>query len=602
MPKHTITRVIYRYLSGRPLDGLARTDGGYLRRGRRAVSPTGRASRWAMLPGWQRQAVRLGVPAGISAVAYAQQAAPQYTAAALATLAGLGGVRGLRRAHRGLKMRRFDATYIRPTERTLAEGLGAGVRLEVDPTLGTLVERLAKPLSPAEEKARAWYGQHVEPVVRWLPDRIQRGVWALQNAVEPALTPFRRPVDAVGPSIRLTINLRYLSNDDRNLVNAVIASKVPVRDTIGTVDMVGERVTMSWTVRKQPRAKVGYDEIAPHLDRIAEDEFIFGFAAGDVPFIVSLADDAPHIAMSAGSGAGKSVLAQLLAAQVLRRGGKVTIIDVKGSHRWAKNIAGVNYCVTGRAAHDALVDLGELADERNTAAFASDDDNFDPGLRHLVIMEEMNAGIAILANYWQGERAKGDPVMSPAVTALRFLLFTGRSAKINVVGIAQSLTARAIGGPEARENFAVRCMARYTVNAWRMLCPQAAMPRSSRVRGRWAIVIGDTATSVQVAYLTPAQVRMVARVTDAAKIPVAPMSRDVTGDGNVVDPLSEPITLRDASEEGVIPWTYAAAKMRLSRTRRSAPDRAPKPVGKAGKADQFRRGDLILWAESERVA
>ncbi|WP_228388846.1 hypothetical protein, partial [Streptomyces jumonjinensis] len=32
--------------------------------------------------------------------------------------------------------------------------------------------------------------------------------------------------------------------------------------------------------------------------------------------------------------------------------------------------------------------------------------------------------------------------------------------------VAQSATARALGGPEVREQFATRILARYSVNAW----------------------------------------------------------------------------------------------------------------------------------------
>ena len=235
-------------------------------------------------------------------------------------------------------------------------------------------------------------------------------MWAVQKVTEPPRAFFRRPVDEVGPSIRLTVDVPYLSSDDKKLVSSIIKGKIPVSDTIERWDMVGPRVHAVWTVRRQPPAKVGLDDIAEYFDTIADDEYVLGLTTDNVPLTVSLADDAPHIAISGGSGAGKSVLVQLIAAQVLRRGGQVTIIDIKGSHRWAKGVPGVNYCITGRQAHDALVHLAELADQRNKDAFDGDDDNFDPGIRHLVILEEVNAGIAILNNYWDGARVKGDPI------------------------------------------------------------------------------------------------------------------------------------------------------------------------------------------------
>ena len=133
------------------------------------------------------------------------------------------------------------------------------------------------------------------------------------------------------------------------------------------------------------------------------------------------------------------------------------------------------------------------------------------------------------------------------------------------------------------------------------------MPRASRVRGRWTVVIGDTVTPVQVAYLTPAQVRTVARVTGGAKIPDTPLSSTVAGNdhgtGNSIDPLSEPITLREAIDEGIVPWSKDAAKMRLTRARKAGRP-VPEPVGKRDQAGRpvARRGDLIIWTETERVA
>ncbi|MER8091135.1 hypothetical protein ACFVZR_33805 [Streptomyces sp. NPDC058316] len=47
----------------------------------------------------------------------------------------------------------------------------------------------------------------------------------------------------------------------------------------------------------------------------------------------------------------------------------------------------------------------------------------------------------------------------------------GRQVRLHVLLVAQSTTARAIGGPEMRENSSTRILVRYTLNAWRMLVP-----------------------------------------------------------------------------------------------------------------------------------
>lgn len=560
-------RWVYRLVSGRPLNGAEGYP--YLTRG---------AGRWA---GWQRQLLRLSVPT-VGAVAVAW---PEQTGTGIAGMAAFAAWK----ARTGLTARRFDREYVSPTLAAITPALGLDmgrVTLHVDPGLGQLTPRLAKPLSPAEVWTRTQYGTYVEPVLRWLPDRVQRGVWTVQGWAEPAtkhLELFRRPGEEVGRRIELTADTPYLTAEQRQLVSAVINSKIPVGDLVEAWNQVGARVTARWTVRQRPPASVGYEHVIDHLGGLKEWEFYIGQTSGDRPVILSLQDDSPHMAVSAGSGAGKSVLAQLIAAQVLRRGGRVVILDRKGSHRWAIGLEGVDYCTKPQQMHDALIRLAVMADERNDLAL-HEEEGWDPSPRVFVICEELNATIGQLTNFWAETRVKGEPKKSPAVSALADLLFMGRSAKVNVLAIAQMLTARAIGGPEARENFGIRCLARYTTNAWKMLVPEASMPRAGRTLGRWQVVIGGTVTETQVAYLTPKQARDLAK--PAANLDSG-FSRDVTGDGNK-------ITLRDAVDAGIVPWKYPAAKQRIWRGNGDV----PRAVGQNGKAHLYRREDLERWVES----
>ncbi|MEG3634019.1 type IV secretory system conjugative DNA transfer family protein [Micromonospora palythoicola] len=563
--KHTVSRVAYRYLSGRPLSGKP----GYPYRHR---GP-------GLLAGWQRQMIRLSVPA-TAALAVAQ---PEQVGSLIGSAALVTGYRLRRR----FTMRRFNREYVTPTLAALAPAMGlqAGVRLHVDPSLGNLTPRLAKPLSPAETAVRTWYGEHVEPIIRWLPERAQRAAWSVQRKAKPVtskLAVFRRPVDGdQGPRIELTADTPYLTKEQRQLVSSIIGSKIPVADLVESWHQVGPRVRAVWTVRKRPPARVGVDQVAEHLPRLAEWEFYIGQGAGDQPVILSLRDDSPHIAVSAGTGAGKSVLAELVAVQVLARGGRVVILDRKGSHRWALGLAGVDYCTKPTQMHDVLVRLAALADERNSLAMHEAED-WDPGPRVLVIAEELNATIGQLVNFWAEARGKGDPKRSPAVSALADLLFMGRSAKVNVLAIAQMLTARAIGGPEARENFGIRCLARYTANNWKMLVPEAAMPRASRTLGRWQIVIGGQATETQVAYLSASEARALA----------CPRSPETSQVNALSSPAGDFLTLRQAVDAGVLPWSHEAAKKRLQR----GVGEVPKPRGKQGNADLYARQDLAVWS------
>lgn len=597
MARHSVPRVLGRYTTGRPLNGKKAP---YVKPHKAAKTP------WGRLPGYQRQVVRLGLPVAW----FAYSAAPVDTLAAAGAVALVSGVYAARKTRRTWRNRRFHKTYVQPTLAALTPALGdAPVQLHIDPSLGSLTLRLVRPMSPAEVAARRWYGEHVEPVVLWLPGRVQRGVWLLQRRAQPVtrhLAKLRRPVDEAGPRIQLTTRTPYLTPEQRQFISAVVGTKIPAGELVESWDQVGQQVTATWTVRKRPPARVGYADLDARMGNLAEWEFFLGLGVGGKPIVISLRDDSPHIACSAGSGAGKSVLAELVAVQILARGGQVTILDRKGSHRWALGLAGVDYCTTAEQMHNALVRLGALADQRNTDALNEDED-WDPGPRHLVVAEELNATFSQIRDYWTEIRPKGAPKTSPAVRAFRNLLFMGRSAKIGLFAVAQMLTANTTGGPESRENFGVRCLARYTKNNWQMLVPEAAMPRASRTLGRWQIVVGGVATETQVAYLTPAEARLF-----VAKHRGVPTDADgrLTGSHQEMsqgpnhgrdmpaDPLAALVTLRDAVERGAVPWAYEAARKRLRRAR-AAGRAVPESAGKDGSADLYRLADLVDWAEWE---
>lgn len=585
-------RLVWRYATGARLDGQPRTG-------------TGRLTR---MPRWQHAAWRLGVPAVTTAGLVEYAAHPAATMGALLTGAGYAGVRGGRVARDAWRTRRFRKVYIKPTVGALRPILGdAPVHLHVDPGLGTLMTRLARPMSPFEVRVRRLYGEHLEPAVRWLPDRVQRARWAAARAAHPVtrhLEHFRRPTEDAGQRIELRASVPYLSADQVAAIESVIAAKLPAGELTKRWDQVGPYVTATWTVRRRPPTHVGYADLAARFEQLAEWEFFLGLGVGGRPVIVSLHDDSPHIAISAGSGAGKSVLAHLIAVQVLARGGAVTILDIKGSHRWALGMPGVDYCTRPEQMHHALLRLDALALERNQAGLY-EPEGWDPGRRELVVEEELNATIGRIRDWWADARGPGDPKSAPAIRAHRSISAMGRSGKVNQVAIAQMLSANASGGPEARENYGIRALARYTKNNWQMLVPEASMPRASRTLGRWQIVVGGEATETQVCYLSTAEARLfVAKHRTAVHVPAdtldGPTTRNVHMDGPGHVDTPPRLTLQDSIDEGVCPWPLATVQKRLQRAR-AASRPTPTPVGKRQRADLYERAALIAWLESELV-
>ncbi|WP_367573291.1 hypothetical protein [Streptomyces griseoaurantiacus] len=256
----------------------------------------------------------------------------------------------------------------------------------------------------------------------------------------------------------------------------------------------------------------------------------------------------------------------------------------------------------------------------------------------LILLEEINATMKQLARYWEKIRESGDPKVSPAVDALNEILYMGRQLRMHVLLVAQSATARALGGPEVREQFATRILARYSMNAWRMLAPEVhPAPKSTKHHGRAQVVMGGSARETQVLFFTETEAREWATTGKTAtdtkpaalstqpgpvqmqKPPADSLAADWNttavpaaldpGDGARSVPATssanpapvdddQAVGLREAHERHLPDITVAA--LRYAR----ANDRTfPKSVGKRGAEFLYRVGDLRRWARNRpRVA
>ncbi|WP_226352150.1 DUF308 domain-containing protein [Pseudonocardia sp. ICBG601] len=360
----------------------------------------------------------------------------------------------------------------------------------------------------------------------------RRFLWPLHRALAGVLDPptthpqtwlhippgFSR---APGLTMRIDLPATFTGLESvKDHVREVVVAKLGLApETVFSFHLAGDKPYVTFVEPVRPPAKVGYDDLLPLLATSAETAPIVGLAADRVPVPVDLENDSPHVLISCGSGGGKSVLVRTITAQGLAKGGYGVICDVKRiSHMWARNLRNCEYHRTAESIHERLLSLRAEVDRRNAlveryADIDGNTDHIDVGPRIWVAIEEMNATIGRLSKYWRSIKEKGEPNTSPAVEALLDILFMGRQIKVHVVTVAQLATARTVGGPEARENFGTRCLARYSVNAWRMLCPEVwPMPKKSRRMGRWQIVTGGAATETQVVFLTPRQARELAQM------------------------------------------------------------------------------------------
>lgn len=245
-----------------------------------------------------------------------------------------------------------------------------------------------------------------------------------------------------------------------------------------------------------------YEGARQTLWSLPEHELMLGVSGEGDAVTADLRADSPHILISAGSGAGKSVTARTIATQALIKGYTVVFLDAKRhSHRWAKSLPQVHYASTVPEIGNALVSVAMEMHRRNEAVeqWPGDISSAPVGHRILVVFEEMNATVDALKELDRSLPPRG---VYKASQAFADIMFLGRAAQCHVLAIAQYADSKTIP-TSIRENFGVRILIRHTKEAWNMLAWTAGYPPPAPHKtGRGFTVLGDKARETQFLYLT----------------------------------------------------------------------------------------------------
>ena len=118
-----------------------------------------------------------------------------------------------------------------------------------------------------------------------------------------------------------------------------------------------------------PPARVTVADVRTALDPVKPDDLIWGLGKRAALVKFSLSGDSPHVGLSMGSGAGKSVTARSLLAQMLYRAAIGLVLDYKMiGHMWASGLSNVAVARRPAEIHAALLLLGREAERRNEVA------------------------------------------------------------------------------------------------------------------------------------------------------------------------------------------------------------------------------------------
>jgi len=568
------------------MDGTRPTDSTWLHHATRDLTEHGRSARWHWRPGWHRTVIRLVILAVITGAAYgwftARGAlmAGAIVAGVLAVM--LGSFRGYQHGRQWSHRRHV----IYPLWHILATMTGYSVDYpgQYQSSPDAPAGHPAYHRREAPEKFLTIppdFADNPKAVIRWEPPYTWEGNIPQQKAVTGVIQ--RRLGGDWAADWTMNASPRFL-----------VMRHAP-----------------------QPPARVMFDDFRPYLDAAPENVLRLGQGTGGTMADIDLDSEAPHVAISAGTGGGKTETLALIITRLVRTGcERVDIIDPKRvSHNWARGLPGVHIHKYVAGQMQAIRDARLVMDSRYDALDTSEDVSFS---RRVLIIEEQNSLMADLKEYWEdyrreltpSERAAA-PKVNPAIRDLRYILNKGRQCRINVISVFQRMSAAAVGDGDMRENFGAKILARYSPGTWKILVATPYI-RPSRVPGRAMLVLGDESSAIQRVYVgladstgkpDPAAIarlrayalngrpdprRMGQAATASADAMTAASMASGTAPGPVgqaaADPAGdEPVTLREACEAGVLPMRYQTARKRRQRDAQSFPAGLP---GQAGQVYQ----------------
>ncbi len=469
-------RLLYRGLLGRPMDGKRWSDSTFWRSATR-----GEDHCWLRLAGWQRAAIRC------SAAYTLLLLLPALLIAHFAH--GLSSALLLLAAHLGV------AALLAAPPLTYRLLRSRGLRLPwpefiVDAETAERSWRWGR--RELVHARRAWLEQKVRPVARTVAAKLNRRYHPAEAAQWVHVPRDYREQGGGAVEILLPQSFALTEAGRRSLAGAA-AERLGIRDACTAWELEGNAPRLLLTAPVLPPDSVSFEDMRPALERAEEFSFLLGLL-GSEALSISLKEDSPHLAVSAGSGAGKSELIKTLVSQAMHWGWSILMLDWKGeSQEWCEGLPGVRYYRDIEALHDVMVQIGEEIEWRRS----------NRGREHarvLVVSEEWGITAPLLQSYWQSYRSmlepeerRTTPLKSPAIEAGMKLNFTGRSLGFTQLLVAQRFSARVTNGnADLRESFTTIIMSRWKAQTFKMLAPDIRpIPKKLTKPGQWLAVTGD---------------------------------------------------------------------------------------------------------------
>lgn len=568
--------VLGRFAVGLPLDGQRRTNAEFFRSATRRLEAFEdmRPSPWHYKPIALRALIRWTVLAWLFALVVGWVLSSLLLLLAAGAMAGVWALVRWRDQVRRATVWAWE--HRPPAPRRLAVGRGRPGPLALESAEGASGE-VAVP--EGEESGAGDNADPDDPASGLFPDRdmirdIRDPIWdgarvalelsEMAKANKYLILP--DSVDKEDSTVTVKLPRAWQGHPEQKaLLDHAVMTRLP-GEWDASYSLMGRVHVARYTKVARPPSMVPYLKVRDRVEKESSATApVFGVGPRGKLVASDFKSESPHILLSMGSNAGKSSAIKAIVVPLLMAGAQLYIIDPKfNSHLWARGLPNVYTCSRIPDMFDAIVWLGEEAEERQMRI--AEDPSYTPPLR-VIVLEEMNLLGRKMRRHWRNTMPKGAKAgENPAFEAMADLSAAGRSASCHLVAVAQMLTTNTMGpeGNTTRENFSTRILGRYSRNNWKMLVPEVSpMPASSKTRGRVQTVTGGEATETQVIYYTDEEARAAALSGTVAHCPVPPTTVDEDGEipgltSHKSRPDGEGRDARDAStgpEEGGTPPT-----------------------------------------------
>jgi hypothetical protein len=374
-----------------------------------------------------------------------------------------------------------------------------------------------------------------------------------------------------------------------------------LQDPVARWHLTGSSPTLTLSSRLLPVDVIRFQDILSDVAMLSVTNPLVGYGYGKEKICLDFDNESPHLMVSAAAGAGKSTLIKCVLCQRMHHGNGLIVLDFKRiSQRWAHNLPGALYAWNIKDIHDLAIRIGEELEYRiaNVVEIEAEGKSFTT---IDVMVEEANVLASKLRDYWKKNRPSDTPAgESPAVAALKALVFAGREFRMHAFYVPQRGSAAIFGndGGDVRESFSSKILAKWSPQTWKMLAggiPYLRWPGGKR--GLWALIQSDTATFFRAPLITDAEAREWAM--SGVPCPITPIGElsgcrttdTVSGHTEVMQ-----VTLAQAL------LSLPGQRIALSALRQAAhrDPRFPKPVGKIGPAFVYDLEMLKVWKLSRR--